>query len=147
MRVASVDEISEQPGRLATPSSMSGSAAAKLVVGWRFAPACCAAQSVGRAQRRSSALRSTPASIHKATEALPGLCLLYPTHRAPSSSSWKTSVPPRWQTYLATCGRSGKPARSAGRCTLHLQESDLRFAILASPMAHGCQTHYFQLRR
>ena len=117
------------------------------VRGWRFAPACCAAQSVGRAQRRSSALRSTPASIHKATEALPGLCLLYPTHRAPSSSSWKTSVPPRWQTYLATCGRSGKPARSAGRCTLHLQESDLRFAILASPMAHGCQTHYFQLRR
>ena len=103
-------------GSLTSPS-MSGPAAAKSVVGWRFAPACCAAQAVGRAQRRSSALRSTQAPLHKATKSLEGLCLLYPTHRAPSSSSWKTSVTPRWQTRLATCGRSGKPERLPVRCT------------------------------
>ena len=76
-----------------SPSSMSGPAAAKSVVGWRFAPACFAAQSVDRAQHRSAVLRSTPAPFHKATGALQGLCLLCPTHRAPRSSSWKTSVP------------------------------------------------------
>ena len=130
-----------------SPSTMNGPAAAKSVVCWRFAPACCAAQAVGRAQRRSSALRSTPAPLHKATKSLEGLCLLYPTHRAPSSSSWQTSVTPRWQTCLATCGRSGKAERPPVRCTLHPKENGLRFASLASPMAPGCQTHYFQLRR
>ena len=42
-------------------SSMRGSAAAKSVVGWRFAPACCAAQSVCLARRRSAVLRSAAA--------------------------------------------------------------------------------------
>ena len=100
-------------------STMNGPAAAKTVVGWRFAPACYAAQSVSRAHRRSSALRSTPAPLRKATKALEELSLLYPTHRAASPSSWKTRVPPCWQTCLATCGHSGKPARSPRHRTLH----------------------------
>ena len=51
-------------------SSMRGPTAAKLVVGWRFAPACCAAQPVKRARRRSTLLRSTLSPFFQAVEAL-----------------------------------------------------------------------------
>ena len=43
------------------PSSMKAHVSAKSDVGWRFAPACCAAQSVLRARRRSVVQRSAPA--------------------------------------------------------------------------------------
>ena len=52
-----------------SPSSMKGSTAAKLETGWRFAPACCAAQSVNRARRRSAVLGSTPSPFLYAVEA------------------------------------------------------------------------------
>ena len=52
-------------------SSMRGSAAAKSVVGWRFAPACCAAQSVSLARRGSAVLRSAPAWFPQTIQ-LPG---------------------------------------------------------------------------
>ena len=53
------------------PSSMRGSTTAKSVAGWRFAPACCAAQSVHRARRRSAVLRFEPVPFPKAIVALP----------------------------------------------------------------------------
>ena len=43
------------------PSSMKAPTSAKSDVGWRFAPACCAAQSVLRARLRSAVQRSAPA--------------------------------------------------------------------------------------
>ena len=46
---------------LVLPSSMKAPTLAKSDVGWRFAPACCAAQSVLRARRRSAVQRSMPA--------------------------------------------------------------------------------------
>ena len=53
------------------PSSMRVSTAAKSVLGWRFEPACCAAQSVHRARRRSGVLRFEPVQFPKATVAIP----------------------------------------------------------------------------
>ena len=50
---------------------MRGSTAAKSVVGWRYAPACCAAQSVHRARRRSAVLKFEPVPFPKAIVALP----------------------------------------------------------------------------
>ena len=50
--------------------SMRGSTAAKSEAGWRFAPACCAAQPVKRARRRSAVLNSTPSPFLQAVEAL-----------------------------------------------------------------------------
>ena len=49
---------------------MSGSTTAMSVAGWRFAQACCAAQPVCRARRRSAVLRSAPSSVLQAVEAL-----------------------------------------------------------------------------
>ena len=51
-------------------SSMRGPTAAKSVAGWRFAPACCAAQPVKRGRRRSAVLSSTPSPYLQAVEAL-----------------------------------------------------------------------------
>ena len=48
--------------------SMTGSTAAKSVAGWRFAPACCAAQSVFQALRKSALQRSMPAQLKRAGE-------------------------------------------------------------------------------
>ena len=53
-----------------SPSSMRGSTAAKSVAGWRFAPACCAAQPVNRARRKGAVLSSAPSPFRKAVEAL-----------------------------------------------------------------------------
>ena len=53
-----------------SPSSMKSAAAAKPVAGWRFAPACCAAQPVSQARRRSAVLRSAPSQLRLAIEAL-----------------------------------------------------------------------------
>ena len=52
-------------------SSMRGLAAAKSAIGWRFTPACCAAQSVRLARRGSAVLKSAPAWCPQATQ-LPG---------------------------------------------------------------------------
>ena len=52
------------------PSSTRGSKAAMPVAGRRFAPACCAAQSVFQARRRSAVQMSTPAKLQKAGEPL-----------------------------------------------------------------------------
>ena len=43
------------------PTSLKAPASAKPDVGWRVAPACCAAQPVLRARRRSAVQRSAPA--------------------------------------------------------------------------------------
>ena len=43
------------------PSSMKAPTSAKSDVGWRFAPACCATQSVLRARRSSAVQKSAPA--------------------------------------------------------------------------------------
>ena len=51
-------------------SSMRGPTPAKLVAGWRFAPACCAAQPVNRARRRNAVLGSTSSPFLLAVEAL-----------------------------------------------------------------------------
>ena len=67
---ASVNEIPEQPSQLAFVFVHEGSTAAKSVTGWRFAPACCAAQPVCRARRRSAVLRSAPSSFLQPVEAL-----------------------------------------------------------------------------
>ena len=53
-----------------SPSSMRRSTAAKSEAGWRFAPACCAAQPVNRARRSSAVLSSTPSPLLQAIEAL-----------------------------------------------------------------------------
>ena len=53
-----------------SPSSVRGSTAAKSEAGWRFAPACCAAQPVTRARRRSAVLSSTPSPFLQVVEAL-----------------------------------------------------------------------------
>ena len=54
-------EMLEQPSRLGFATFHDGSASAKPDVGWRFAPACCAAQSVRQARRRSAVQGSSPA--------------------------------------------------------------------------------------
>ena len=52
------------------PWSIRGSTAAKSVAGWRFAPACCAAQPFNRARRWSATLRSAPSPFLHVVEAL-----------------------------------------------------------------------------
>ena len=95
------------------PSSMMEPAARKSVVGWRFAPACCAAQSVRQARRRSAVQGSAPA-------------------RYPGTSGVQNKFFVPWH-------RAGGAMQFGQRCPLpaqtHPKERQLRSSSLARLMA------------
>ena len=94
------------------PSSMRESTPAKSVAGWRFATACCAAQSVFQARRRSAVQRSTPARHPKAGEVQNQV--VGPRHRATGAMQCSKSgaAPVASQPVLSRPARSGSEQRT-----------------------------------
>ena len=92
------------------PSSMKATTSAKSDVGWRFAPACCAAQSVTRARRRSAVQRSAPARC-LGTSGVQNQ-FVGPRYRAGGAMQFhnqrlfRTSTPPRTSVAQFKCGAS-----------------------------------------
>ena len=95
------------------PFSLKAPASAKPGVGWRFAPACCAAQSVRQARRRSAVQGSAPA-------------------RYPGTSGVQNKFFVPWH-------RAGGAMQFGQRCPLpaqtHPKERQLRSSSLARQMA------------
>ena len=94
------------------PSSMKAHVSAKSDVGWRFAPACCAAQSVLRARRRSAVQRSAPARCLGTSDVQNQF--VGPRYRVGGAMRFlnqrlfRTSTPPRKSVAKFKCGASNK---------------------------------------
>ena len=113
------------------PSSMKAPTSAKSDVGWRFAPACCAAQSVPRARRRSAVQRSAPARC-LGTSGVQNQ-FVGPRHRVGGAMRslnqrlFRTSTPPRKSVAQFKCGASNSFKISApsnqGQCWLTIRST------------------------
>ena len=113
------------------PSSMKAPASAKTDVGWRFAPACCAAQSVLRARRRSAVQRSAPARC-LGTSGVQNQFVV-PRYRAGGAMQFRnqrlfrTSTSPRKSFAQFKCGASNGFKISApsnqGQCWLTIRST------------------------
>ena len=97
---------------LVLPSSKKAPTSAKSDVGWRFAPACCAAQSVLRARRRSAVQRSAPARCLGSSGVQNQF--VSPRYRAGGAMQFhnqrlfRTSTTPRKLVAQFRCGASNK---------------------------------------
>ena len=145
MLVASVNEIPEQPGRIANVSVHERASSSEV--------SCWLALRAGvlrRAGSWSGTTQKLRAEIN-ASAASQGNQIARRTLSFVSNTPSTQFELMENECYTSLANTPGnmwslRKTREATR-TLHPKENGLRFASLASPMAHGCQTHYFQLRR
>ena len=93
------------------PSFMRGSTAAKSVVGWRFAPACCAAQPVCEARRRSAVHRSATAWCQQTTQLQDQVCWSSASRRWRNAVLQSAAAPLALQAVLRLPARLGNEHR------------------------------------
>ena len=144
---ASVNEIPELPGRLAF-ALFHERASSSEVSCWLALRAGVLRRAVswsGSAQERRSEVNASAVSQDN--------------RGAPRTLSSVSNTPSaqfefmenEWSTSLANMPGNTCPLRNANEVTQTLhsapQKNGLRFAALASPMVHGCQTHYFHRRQ